>query len=115
VIYEIQGVIITDNTGIRNAVTTILPSESDPKFRGGLGAAYEFFDGINEDGFKQIAFRYVYELKTDREALLNNLKGLSGIINACEDGSFVTPVGNKHDTNPPSGPCDIQAGGISKP
>ena len=110
-IYEIQGRIKTDNNGIRTAVNAILPAESDPKFHGGLGADYVYHDIIDDDGVKVIIFRYIYTLEADRESLLSNLKGLSGVINGCEVGSYVRPIGCNHDTNPTT-PCSIQAGGV---
>lgn len=112
-IYEIQGRIKTDNTGLRTAVLNLLPSSDDPQFHGGLGADYTFDDGVDEDGTKVISFRYIYTLETERESLLSSLKGLSGMINACEEGSFIKPIGCNHDTNPPTS-CEVQVGGVNK-
>lgn len=112
-IYEIQGHIKTDNNGIRTAVSAILPAVDDPKFHDGLGADYRYIDTVDEEsGIKVIIFRYVYTLEVDRENLLSSLKGLAGVINGCEAGSFIKPIGCNHDTNPPTR-CEVQVGGVN--
>jgi hypothetical protein len=99
--YELQIRAKTNNSGIRTAVKAQLPSEGDPRFATAQLDLYSFRDGVDDaDGIKVIEARYLYTLESDATALLNSLKGLAGVINSCEDGSYITPFKNNHLENP---------------
>jgi hypothetical protein len=100
--------ITTDNEGIRTAVKNLIPAEDDPKVN-----TYDYRydpDDAAEDGTKQIRCEIRFDVKADRDDVLNSLKGLAGVINACETPSYVRP----HLCNGDDAPCTIEEGGVYK-
>lgn len=99
--------IITDNDGLSNAFRAALPGIDDPRVN-----PYDYSvspDGaVNEDGIKTLSGNIRFDLRSDRDAMLDNLVegrgGLVGIINACEVGSFV----GWHECNGDDAPCVLE-------
>lgn len=100
--YSLDCHIITNNSGIRNAVKQLIPSINDPRVWGG---EYKFKEDLNEDGI--MVFHCMVRLYTedDRNGVLSSVKGLTGIIHACEKGSVVKGHKCFHDETPQK-PCE---------
>lgn len=105
--YSIDVYIRTNNPGVRNAVKALLPTEDDPKVN---PYDYRWNEGADEEGIETLNSMIRFNLKDDRDDLLNSIKGLNGVINACEPGSFVRP----HLCHGDDAPCTIEDGGVYK-
>lgn len=100
--------ITTDNPGIRTAVENLIPAEDDPNVN-----AYDYRynpDGFAEDGTKQITCEIRFNVKEDRDNVMDGLKGLSGVITACDSPSYIRP----HRCWGDVAPCTIEEGGVYK-
>jgi hypothetical protein len=96
--YSLDCYIKTNNEGIRNAIKQILPSIDDARV---WAAQYEFNEA--EDPFDAIMIfscSIRFHLKSDRDGFTNSVKGLAGIIQTCENGSFVREHKCYHDEIP---------------
>jgi len=105
--YSIDVYIRTDNQGIRNAVKAILPGESDPRVN---VYDYRWSEGKDEFGVEVLNIMIRFDLKDDRDSILNSLRGLEGVINACDEGSYIRP----HLCGGNNEPCIIEEGGVYK-
>jgi hypothetical protein len=105
--YSIDCYIRTNNQGIRTAVTAILPDKNDPRVN---IYDYRLKEDVDEEGVGFLHAMIRFDLKSDRDSILNSIKGLNGVINACEDGSFVRP----HICGGDDEPCVIEDGGVYK-
>lgn len=106
--YSIDVYIRTNNQGLRTAVKNILPRKEDPKVN---PYEYRWNEGKDEWGIETLNIMIRFDSKDDRDDLLNSLKGLNGVINACESGSYVRP----HLCGGDAVPCTIEDGGVFKP
>ena len=103
--YSIQTYIKTDNDGIRNAVQQLIPSKDDPRI---WDVAYTCIDTINEDG-KVLVINTAFYVKSERDGVVASMKGLAGVINACELGSYIKEYKTWHDESVngvPPFPCE---------
>lgn len=105
--YSIDCLITTDNDGIRNAVNQLLPTVNDPKVN---IYDYQNKEGVNSDGVAFLMCKIRFNVKSDRDGILNSIKGLTGVVNACDMPSYVRP----HVCGGDSVPCTIEDGGIYK-
>jgi hypothetical protein len=104
--WSLGCLITTNNQGTINAVKQILPSEGDPNVN-----IYDYYiDEGTKDGFDYLRCEIRFDLKPHRDDVLASIKGLSGIINACESPSYVRP----HKCNGDSSGCGPEEGGIYK-
>ena len=92
--YSIKIHINSDNQGILNAVKNVIPSIDDPivepeghNIQEGILSPFDFQFFMANIQFKE---------KVDRDAVLQTIKGLNGIINACLPGSKVIGYIQKH-------------------
>jgi len=103
--YSIQAYIKTSNNGIRNAVQQLIPSKDDPSI---WDSQYECIDTVDEDG-KVLVINASFHVKSERDGVVASMKGLAGVINACEVGSFVMEYKTWHDEavdGIPPNPCE---------
>lgn len=101
--YSLDCHIKTDNGGLRNAIKQVLPSIDDPRVWDGQYDFSEFDDPFN--GVTVFSCSIRFHLKADRNGITNSVKGLDGIIQACENGSFIREHKCYHDENPQK-PCE---------
>lgn len=103
--YSLDCYIRTNNQGIRNAVKHLIPGIDDSRVWDGQ---YDFdeFEGI-EDGIMVFACMVRFNVEADRTSIVASVKGLAGIINACEIGSFVREHKCYHDEEE-SKRCEIE-------
>ena len=101
--YSVQCYIKTDNSGIRNAVQQLIPSKDDPRI---WEVEYKSLDTI-EEGVSVFYCNVNFHTKQDRDGVVNSIKGLSGVIHACDEHSYVTTYKCFHDEAIPR-PCDIE-------
>ena len=94
--YSLQCCIKTDNNGIRNAVKQIIPDENDSRI---WDSQYSCVDTMDEDG-KVFICNISFHVKSERDGIINSIKGLEGVINACEIGSYVREYKCFHDEIP---------------
>lgn len=95
--YSLDCHIKTDNSGIRNAVKQLIPDIDDSRVWNG---EYSFNEGAGIDGIQVFNCAVRFNVKADRDAVANSVKGLAGILNACEVGSFVREHRCYHDEVP---------------
>lgn len=101
--YSLDCHIKTDNEGLRNAVKQVIPSKDDPRV---FGEAYDFSETKDPvDGITIFSCSVRFHLEADRNGITNSVKGLAGIIQACEDGSFIREHKCFHDEEIPR-PCE---------
>ena len=96
--YSLDCHIKTNNAGLRNAVKQVLPSIDDTRVWGGAYDFSEFEDPF--DGVIIFSCSIRFHLEADRRGVTNSVKGLTGIIQACEDGSYVREHKCYHDETP---------------
>ena len=96
--YSLDCHIKTNNNGIRNAVKQLIPSKDDSRVWGGQYDNTENPDP--EDGIMVFSCMVRFNMESDRAALTASVKGLAGVINACESGSFVREHKCYHDETP---------------
>ena len=82
----------SNNQGILNAVKNVIPAENDPIVA---------LNGLNIQEGDLLGVNYFmadiqFNEKLDRDAVLQTIKGLNGIINACLSGSKVIGYTHKH-------------------
>ncbi len=89
--YSFRCCIKTNNEGIRNAFVEVVPIVSDKECDSRLfGGDYLFSPDLkDEDGVKVIKCVFRFNSKSERDAFSIGVKGLSGIIQACDSGSFI--------------------------
>lgn len=102
-IASLQGQIIA-NQGIRNAVTNILPLKGDNKLWQGNQYnsdvdEYELGEAYNIDNQLALFFKLPFNIEAERDNQYNALKAVSGLLNNCEDGSYIWLVLCDHDTD----------------
>ena len=93
--YSLNCYIKTNNAGIRNAVKQLIPSIDDGRVWDGEYTNDEFQDP--NDGIAVFTCDVRFRLEADRDGITNSVKGLAGVIQACEDGSFVMEYKTWHD------------------
>jgi hypothetical protein len=106
--YSLDCYIKTGNLGIRNAVKQLIPDENDPRI---WDAQHIKKDIIAEDEIPVFVCMVRFHAKSDRAGVVASIKGLSGIIHACEISSFVRELKTWHDediNNPPRH-CEIES------
>jgi hypothetical protein len=95
--YSLDCHIRTNNDGIRNAVKQLIPDASDSRVWDG-----EYQHSETEDeGVMAFSCAVRFNVEADRAAVVASVKGLAGIINACEVGSFVREHKCYHDEEVP--------------
>jgi hypothetical protein len=103
--YSLDCYIKTDNDGIRNAVQQLIPSIDDNRVWSG---EYTCVDAVDEiDGIKTFLCRVGFNLESDRAGIVTSIKGLTGIINNCEVGSYVREHKCFNDETPLK-PCEVE-------
>jgi len=103
--YSLDCHIKTDNAGLRNAVKQVIPSIEDSRVWDGSYTFDEFEDPFDLEGTMVFSCSVRFHLEADRNGITNSVKGLDGIIQACEDGSFVREHKCYHDETPQK-PCE---------
>ena len=100
--YSLDVHIITNNKGLRTAVKNVLPSIDHP---GVWNGEYIWIEdkNVNGDNYFQAMIRF--DAKADRDGFTNSVKGISGIIHQCLEGSFVREIKCYHD-EAPTKPCE---------
>ena len=96
--YSLDCHIRTNNNGIRNAVKQLIPDIDDSRVWDG---AYDFDDNEDAEGIMVFNCMMRFHTEADRNSVTTSVKGLAGVINACEDGSFVREHKCYHDETPP--------------
>lgn len=91
--YSIQAHIKTDNNGVRNSVKELCVDPDDSRI---CDVEYECIDTVDEDG-KVLILNMTFHLESDRDGVTSAMKGLAGVINACELGSFIKEYKSWHD------------------
>ena len=84
--YSINFYIKTDKNGIRDAVKQLIPDVDDSRVWNGKSITS---DAPDEDGVMVFKGSVCFDTKSGRDGVLNSIKGLAGVIHACESGSFV--------------------------
>lgn len=102
--YSLDCYIRTNNSGLRNAVKQLIPIISDPRIWDG---EYDYIEIPDEEGVIVFQCLVRFNVESERNAVTASVKGLAGIINACELGSFVREHKCYHDENP-SRSCEEQ-------
>jgi hypothetical protein len=101
--YSLDCYIKTDNNGIRNAVMQLIPSIDDLRVWDG---EYSFGNCSDpDDGINIFSCMIRFNTESDRASVVSSVKGLAGVINACEEGSFVREHKCYHDETPQK-PCE---------
>lgn len=95
--YSLDVYIVTNNAGLMTAVKNVLPAIDHPSVWSG---DYEWGEGTKENGDKFFTAMIRFNVKADRDGFTNSVKGITGIINQCLDGSFVREHKCYHDENP---------------
>ena len=103
-IYSLDLYIMTDNSGLRNAVKAVLPASNHATV---WETEYEVVEGTNFDGNDFLRAEIRFNTSGDRTAVCNSVKGLVGIVDACEVGSYVREHRCYHDEIPPK-PCEVE-------
>ena len=101
--YSLDCYIRTNNNGIRNAVKQLIPDKNDSRVWDG---EYQC-DEIEDEGVTAFVCKVRFNLESDRASVVASVKGLAGVINACEDGSFVREHKCYHDETP-TRPCVVE-------
>ena len=101
--YSIQCYIKTSNQGIRNAVKQLIPSADDSRI---WDVEYRPLDTI-EEGVPVFYCNVNFHTKEGRDGVANAIKGLAGVINACDEHSHVTTYKCFHDEATPR-PCELE-------
>ena len=101
-IYSLDCCIKTNNNGIRNAVKNLIPDIDDPRVWDGQ---YSYTDTLDVDSVMVFSCEVRFTTESDRNSISAEVKGLAGVINACEDGSFVREHKCYHDETPTK-PCE---------
>lgn len=101
--YSLDCFIKTDNDGIRNAVKQLIPDVNDARVWNGEYVYSEFED--IKDGIMVFNCIVRFHVKPDRDSITNSVKGLAGVINACEAGSSIREHKCYHDETPQK-PCE---------
>lgn len=96
--YSLDCYIKTNNQGIRNAVKQLIPSIEDDRVWSGQYSYNETVDPF--DGISIFSCSIRFNLEADRNGIINSIKGLAGVINSCEVGSFVREHKCYHDETP---------------
>lgn len=102
---SIQAYIKTANDGRRNAVMQVLPNADDSRI---WNVGYVLIDTVDEDG-KVLVINISFNVESDRNGVYNSMKGLEGIIQGCEFGSFIRIYKTWHDeavNGVPPRPCE---------
>ena len=106
-LYSLDCYIRTNNDGIRNAVKQLIPSIDDSRVWDG---EYDYNNGANE-GIEIFNCSVRFYTEVDRDSITASVKGLAGVINACENGSYVQECKTWHDeaiNGTPPRPCERQ-------
>lgn len=103
--YSLDCYIKTNNAGIRNAVKQVIPAIDDSRVWDKEYDFHEFED--SDDGIMVFNCMVRFNIESERNDITASVKGLAGIINACEEGSFVREHECYHDESP-SKPCEEQ-------
>lgn len=85
----------SNNPGLINAVKNVIPAKDDPIVN---PESYNTREGILSPfdyNFFMADIQFVNEV--ERDTVLNSIRGLNGIINACLPGSQVVGYIQKHD------------------
>lgn len=94
-IYSIKIHINSNNQGLINAVKNIIPSIDDPIVN---PIKYNIKEGIlSPFDFNFFMADIQFNDRVNRDIVLQNIKGLTGIIDACLSGSKVIGYIHKHD------------------
>lgn len=104
--YSLNCYIRTNNDGIRNAVKQLIPDINNPLVWDG---EYDFNEFVDEDEISVFNCSVRFHTKADRDDITASVKGLAGVINACEGGSFVREYKTWHDEavdGSPPRPCE---------
>lgn len=102
---SIQAHIKTNNNGLRNAVQQLIPSKDDLRI---WDVEYTCVDTVDEDG-KVLIININFHVESDRDGVVASMKGLAGVIHACESGSYVLEYKCYHDEavdGVPPRPCE---------
>lgn len=94
--FSLDVEIYTDNNGIRNAVSQLLPEENDPRL-----SKYDFGHQFEEaSGFMVIACRIDFIDEVECDEMFESIHGIAGIINTCEPCSFIqNRIGHENGSN----------------
>ena len=93
--YSLQCYIKTPTAGIRNAVQQLIPSIDDNRVWNGEYSSITIQDPA--DNITIFICDVRFNVESDRNNLTTSVKGLAGVINACEEGSFVREYRTWHD------------------
>lgn len=96
-IHSLDINILTNNQGLLNAVNNQLPTKTDSRI---WDSEYVLHEG-EEDGIKYIRGHIRFHNDNDRLGVVTALRGLSGMIHACEEGSYLKGHNCYHDENKP--------------
>lgn len=103
--YSLLCVIKTDNNGRRNAVQQVLPDIDDSRI---WNVEYENVDTVDhDDGIKVLIINISFHVESDRNGVFNSVKGIEGIIQGCEFGSYMKEIKCYHDETP-ARKCEVQ-------
>ena len=92
--YSIKVHINSNNQGILNAVKNIIPAINDLLI---VPDNYNIQEGIlSPFDFKFFMADIQFKEKVDRDAALQSIKGLTGVVNACLSGSKIIGYIHKH-------------------
>ena len=84
----------SDNSGLINAVKNIIPAADDPTVD---PSEYNTQEGIlSPFDYNFFMAGIQFKQEADRDAILQSIKGLTGVINACLPGSKVIGYTHKH-------------------
>lgn len=99
--YSLDCYIKTNNQGIRNAVKQLIPSIEDNRIWDG---EYDYKE-YEEEEVSVFSCMVRFNVKADRNAIINSVRGLAGVIHSCEVGSFVREHKCYHDETD-ARPCE---------
>jgi hypothetical protein len=93
--YSIKIHINSNNQGLLNSVKNIIPSSDDPIIEPG---EYNVQEGILKPfDFNFFMVDMQFKEKINRDIALQNIKGLTGIINSCLSGSKIVGYIQNHN------------------
>ena len=99
--YSLQLKVISNNTGLRTAVRNILPDIDHPHvFDDGNPNTYVVVEDVGMDGNAYLFANIRFAIEADRDGFTSSVKGITGIINQCLDGSYVDEVKDGHFQTP---------------
>jgi hypothetical protein len=98
--HNIDGLIITNNQGLRTAVTNLFNSIDNNLLWAEEDELIEV-DGNDYNkvptGFKAVKLHICFNAENERDTVLASLHGLQGIFNNCEENSYYMSTLSDHD------------------